>query len=227
MGRKTSAERRKQIARTALDLIAGQGIKSCTTARLAAAVGVSSGALFRHFPSLDGILLEAVRYALSRIEQTFPPPNLPPLERILRLVADRIRLFRAEPGIAWVLRSDQALLVLPEEALREVRAMMERSKAYLLEALREGVRERSIRSEPAPEVLLVFIAGVIHTLGASGGPHREAIQGLTRRDDQVLETLRAFLAAEVSAVPGTPATRREESDSVSQKETRRRHQDGN
>ncbi len=62
----------------ALRIIGERGRGALTTANLATEIGLSSGALFRHFASLDDVLREAVRVALRTIEGTFPDASLPP-----------------------------------------------------------------------------------------------------------------------------------------------------
>lgn len=191
--RKPAAERRAEIARTALRIIGECGLTSLTTTKLAQEVGVTSGALFRHFESLDAILEAAVREALDRIEETFPDPELPPVERLLLLARNRIRVVGGDPGISWLLRSEQAFLTLPEEAVAQLRSLVDRSKRFLLDALREGVERGTVRGDIPPEVLIVPVMGTIHALVGLPGIHRAT----TRRGpspDRVLAALEQLLA---------------------------------
>jgi AcrR family transcriptional regulator len=50
--------------------------------RLGREVGITSGALFRHFPSRTAMLNEAALRAVALLEATFPSPALHPLERL-------------------------------------------------------------------------------------------------------------------------------------------------
>ena len=84
--RKTGAERREEIACAALRIIGEEGLTALSTAKLAGAVSLTTGALFRHFDSLAEIYEEMVRCALQRVGETFPPGDLPPLERIASTV---------------------------------------------------------------------------------------------------------------------------------------------
>jgi AcrR family transcriptional regulator len=59
--------RRTQIVDSALDLISNHGIAGATTARIAADVGVSEPALYRHFENKQKILLAALDEASSRL----------------------------------------------------------------------------------------------------------------------------------------------------------------
>lgn len=162
-------ERREEIARAVLRIIGERGIRSLTTTTLAAEVGLTTGALFRHFASLDEILIEAVRAGVARIDATFPDNELPPLDRLLKLARNRIQLLHGDPGLTWLLRSEQSYLVLPEEAGDQLRAVARRSRKFLLEALVEGAAQGTVRRDVEPEVLLVTVLGTIHMVIGSGG----------------------------------------------------------
>jgi len=192
--RKPTAERRTEIAMAALRIIGERGLTSLSTTSLADEIGVTSGALFRHFASCDAILEEAVRYAVARIDAAFPDPALPPRERLIELARLRVRLFASDPGLAWLLRSDQAYLTLPADAVRQLRALVAKSRAFLLDAIREGAREGCIRRDIEPEVLLVAVTGTIHALVGPGGVHRQA-PGAKRADPEpVLSALERMIA---------------------------------
>jgi len=188
--RKPGAERREEIARAVLRIVGERGLTELTTAAVAEEIGVTSGALFRHVASRDEMLEEAVRHAAARIEGTFPDPSLPPLDRLLGLARNRVRLLASEPGLAWLLLSEQAFLTLPAEAVDRLRGLAERSGRYLLEALREGVEKGVVRDDVEPEALLVIVKGAIHALVPTRGVHR----GAGRAAARVLSALRLLLS---------------------------------
>ena len=94
--------KRAEIADAALRIIGSRGIAALTTATLAAELGVSSGAPFRHFASLDDILEAAAQRTEEILRSTSPDPGLPPLARL-----EQLFLARAETvgQHAWVARS--------------------------------------------------------------------------------------------------------------------------
>lgn len=200
--RKSSAQRRLEIVAAVLHIIGRRGLTSLTTSTLSAEIGVTTGALYRHFPSFDDILREVVRHSVARIEATFPDASLPPLERLFTLARNRIELLGPDPGLAWLLRSQQAYLTLPADAVDELRAVAQRSRRYLLKAIREGAAQGTIRNDIAPEVLLVPVIGTIHTLigtpgspapGSSGSPAK--IEGRQRKEiSRVLAGLERLIA---------------------------------
>lgn len=192
--RKPTAQRRLEIASAVLRIIGERGLTSLTTTTLAEEVGLTSGALFRHFASRDEMLQEAVRCALARIETTFPDASLPPLERLLALARNRVSLLGSDPGLAWLLRSEQAYLTLPEDAVQSLRDMIQRSARYLLEAIREGVAQGSIRGDIEPQLLLVPVMGTIHALVGMSGVHRVASDKRRGEPERVLSALQLLLA---------------------------------
>lgn len=192
--RRPTDERRREIAEVTLRIIGEQGITALTMSALAAEVGLTSGALFRHFASREEILEEAVRLAASRVEKTFPDDRLPPMERLLHLAGNRVALLGSDPGIAWLLRSDQAFLELPEPAVALLEKLVTRSKRYLLAALRQGVASGSIRKDIEPGVLLVTVMGTVHALLGIPGAHGRPVRSKKQDPGPVLIALRRLLA---------------------------------
>lgn len=201
--RKSSAIRREEIAVAALRIIGERGIASLTTTTLAAEVGVTSGALFRHFDSREAMLQEAAQYALAKIESTFPDPALAPLERLLALAENRVRIVGADPGVAWVLRSEQAYLSLPADAAARLRNLVKRSKRFVLTALRDGSADGTIRTDIEPEILFVPVMGTIHALIGLAGIHAFASRTRGSSTARVLAAL-AVLLAPSDSVPAQP-----------------------
>lgn len=206
--RKPASVRREEIARAVLRIVGERGYPALTTATLAEEVGVTTGALFRHFASLEEILRETAAHAIARIEETFPDPSLPPMTRILELAKNRMRVLGPDPGLSWLLRSDQAPLVLPADAVETLRAVVARSRKFVLDAVREGVSDGSIRSDIEPEILVVPILGTIHALIGMSGVHRYATGGRTNVPDRVLDALATLLAPSETSKPKTRSTRR-------------------
>ena len=192
--RKPAAERRQEIGGAALQIVGRQGVTALTTANLAQEVDLTTGALFRHFATLDDVLREAVRQGLEKMESTFPDGSLPPLERISALAKNRVETLSWDPGLAWLVRSEQALLVLPGDAVDSLQEFVSRSRRFLLDAIQEGARQGSIRRDVEPEVLLVSVAGTIHALVGMPGIHRLAKGSRRVGPERVLEGLMRMLA---------------------------------
>ena len=197
--RKPTEVRRREIAEAVLRVIGQQGASSITAATIAAEVGITPGALYRHFTSLDDMLEAAVERAVEQVAATFPDPGCAPFDRLMAIAAARIDLFARNGGIAWLLLSDQVYLTLPERALEHLGLLVRRSRKFLLEAIRAGARDGTIRCDVAPEVLLVLFSGTVHAIVGTAGVHRRGQQPTPAR---VLAALRLLLS------PMSPTTRK-------------------
>lgn len=200
--RKTSAERRAEIHTAVLHIVGEQGVSALSTAAIAQRVGVTTGALFRHFATLDDILVDTARLAVERLEETFPPADHPPVERIVRLAGHRIALLGADRGLAWFVRSEEAVLRLPEAGVKLLEGVVDRSRRYLLDALRDGAADGSVRADIPPEDLLLPVMGTIHAAIGSPGIHGASTRTTRRRVRRVQDTLEALLS------PGLPTKNR-------------------
>lgn len=187
--RKKSAERKRQIAEAVLRLIGEQGLAALSTATIAAQVGVTPGALFRHFATVDDMLAETVSIGLQKIEGTFPDPDLPPLAYLRELARRRVELLGSDPGLSWLLRSEQAYLTLPDDAVERLRGIVRRSKNTILNRIHEGVADGSIRKDLSPAVLQVMFIGTVHALIGAAGVRRHASPEGSLAPDDVLDGL--------------------------------------
>lgn len=172
--RKPTRIRRREIAQAALEILGTRGSNALTAASIAEAVGLTSGALFRHFASLEEVLVAAVALAVERVEETFPAAELGPLERVRALTRGRVELLGSDAGLAWLLLSDEAHHVLPEAGLERLRGLVQHSRSFLVEALREAAAQGELRDDLAPEALLPILTGTVHSLIAARGVHRGA-----------------------------------------------------
>jgi AcrR family transcriptional regulator len=193
--RKPSSVRRREIAEAALRVIGEHGATSLTAARLAREVGLTAGALFRHFATVDDILGAAVDLAIEAVDGTFPPEDLAPIERLRTLALRRIEVVGGTPGLAWLLLSDQVYLCVPEAAVTRLRALVARSRAYLLAGFREGVARGDLRADLDPETMLPIFTGTVHSLIVARGVHQNLGQGATSPSpERVVDALFALLA---------------------------------
>lgn len=193
--RKSTGVRRREIALAVLQLIGKRGASSLTAATIAESVGVTPGALFRHFRSVDEILSAAVDLAIELVEETFPDEELEPLERLQQIVLARIATIRGTPGLAWLLLSDQVFLSVPAPAVKRLRQLVKRSRAFVLQALVDGVEDGELRDDIDPAVMLVLFTGCVHALAGSKGVHGKGAAAAPPPAEEVIEILVELLGA--------------------------------
>jgi AcrR family transcriptional regulator len=107
--------------RVLLELARSTAPDAISTAAIAERMGVSHGALFRHFPSREAIWAEAVTWATGELERRFdaclevpaaattpdpgaaPLPPSGPLQQVAALMASHAGLLQQHPGLVRML----------------------------------------------------------------------------------------------------------------------------
>jgi AcrR family transcriptional regulator len=116
-----AAERRAHAVRVLLDLARTTAPDAISTAAIAEWMGVSHGALFRHFPSREALWAEAVTWATGELDRRFDSCLEPataattpdhstaalapsgPLDQVAALMASHAALLQQHPGLVRML----------------------------------------------------------------------------------------------------------------------------
>lgn len=162
--RRSTQDRQVELTDAALHLIATRGIAALSTRALAEEVGLSSGAIFRHFRSLDDLLLSVVGRVEEVLAATYPPPELLPLERLRGLVRARSRAVGQRLGILRLVLSEQFLLSLPDGCSARLLACVQQTRRYVESCLQEAQDAGTVRADLPPEVLAPIVMGTIQML---------------------------------------------------------------
>lgn len=160
----TLTPKRLEIADAALKIIGNQGISALTTSTLAAELGVSAGAPFRHFANREEIL-EAVALRVEELVlETIPDCDCAPLDRIRLLFLARAKAVGRHAGIARLMFSEQFTLALPKSAALRLKHLVTRTRTFLLEALHQAAAAGEIRTDQSPEAFLPVAMGTLQHL---------------------------------------------------------------
>ncbi|HSN30495.1 MAG TPA: TetR/AcrR family transcriptional regulator [Kofleriaceae bacterium] len=187
--RRSSEVRQVELVDAALHIIATRGIAALTTRSVAEQVGLSTGAIFRHFATLEDLLDEVVARVEQVLSATYPPATLPPLERLARFIEARTEAVGDRLGIFRLVVSEQFLLALPARGSERLSACVRASRAFVVECLRGAQRDGAIRDDMAADVLAPIVMGTIHMLVLS----RANLPARTVDPDRVREALFTLL----------------------------------
>ena len=170
--RKHGEDRRLEIAEAALRVIAAHGLRRFTTAALAAEVGVTDGALFRHFPTKEAIVLAAINRVEELLFQGFPPAEDEPIARLGAFFLRRVAAIQERPGISRLIVSEELAHAAPPEGVARVVAFRHRSAEFvrscLADAERRGLLAPGLRADAAAVVVLGAILALGHGIAAPG-----------------------------------------------------------
>lgn len=160
-------ERREEIIRVTLELAARQGVDAVTTQDMAQAMGLTQGAVFRHFPSKDAIwlaVMQWVRGQLMAVLAGAAAKGRDPLDALERMFFAHIDFIAGHPAIPRVLTSEH--LHARSSALRslvsEIVLAYEAKIAGLLEDAKAGGLARSdLDAHAAATLYIGMIQGLV------------------------------------------------------------------
>lgn len=156
-------ERREQIARTALNLIAAQGMRELKMAGLSRRVGIAPSAIYHHFKNKDEVIdavLDLLEEKLLGNVRAVAEETLDPVARLKRLLTRHVRLILEYNIMARILFSDEVYGGKPERKARLHTIVT----AYLDEVtaiIQEGQRQNRIQPELDASTLSVMFLGLI------------------------------------------------------------------
>jgi AcrR family transcriptional regulator len=153
------AEVRDRIVRAAFDLIRRGGYREAPIAAVAAAAGVATGTVYRHFPSKAELFAEVFRVAsqheVDAVADAMAAPGTAP-ERIAAGVETFARRALRGRRLAWALLAEPV-----DPAVEEERLVFRRAYAQVFSSsLREGVRDGSLPAQD-PDLTAVALVGAI------------------------------------------------------------------
>jgi AcrR family transcriptional regulator len=118
-GRVRGRDRKAQIIRETLRLVAEHGIQGTSMSRISAAVGVSSAALYRHFESRDAILIAAFDALMERFTHWLESADAPCALDRLRQMCERHASLFSQDIEGWNAPMFQFTVYIPKDKVRE------------------------------------------------------------------------------------------------------------
>lgn len=202
--RKSGADRRREIADAALRVIAEHGLGRFTALAVAEQVGLTDAALFRHFASMEAIVLGAIDRVEELLFEGFPPEGADPLDRLGVFFRRRAGVIRANPGIARLFASEELSHAASPEGVRRLGAFRARSMGFVRDCVTEAAREGRLAPGLGAEESTLLVVGALLALSHSAAPGGGA-EDLPERAWRALETLlRGPTARQPSAVRRPP-----------------------
>lgn len=111
--RLSSVERKSQIITATLDIVSEKGFGNITTAEIANRVGISEGAVFKHFSTKAEILQEVlmfIRNTLLPFTQNIAKQAISPEEKLREILNYKFAFFSQYPGVPKMIFSEQVHL---------------------------------------------------------------------------------------------------------------------
>lgn len=174
--RRPTEERQAAIVAAALQLARDGSPALITTGEIASAIGLTQGALFKHFPTKDAIWLGAmawVRETLLRRLQDAADGAASPLEGLTAMFHAHVEFVIAQPGVPRLVFHE---LQQPADspAKQEVRAVLQGYRRLLLDrlgqAVQQGQADADLDLEAAATGFVGLVQGLVMQSMLSGRP---------------------------------------------------------
>ena len=169
-------ERRIQILQALAAMLEQPGGERITTAALAARLGVSEAALYRHFASkaqmFEGLIEFIEQSVFSLINQITTASSGDGQRQLARIVVMLLQFGEKNPGMARVMVGD-ALVFEDDRLQQRMNLFFDKIEAALRQALRESAAERNSATPGADaqvlaSVLTAFAMGRLQRFARSG-----------------------------------------------------------
>lgn len=207
MARMPTDARQAELVVAALQLAAGRSPSTITTADLAQAVGITQGAVFRHFPSKDAIWLAALDLVqtdlLERLHRAAEAQS-DPLAALRAIFLAHVDFVVEQPGVPRVIFQE---LQHPDDSplKAQVRVLMQTYRRLLAQWLRRALAAGRLAPGTDTQAAAVLFIGAVQGLvmqALIGGQ----VSAMRRQAPAVFDLLLAGLAAPPTVVPATELT---------------------
>ncbi|MBW2454141.1 MAG: TetR/AcrR family transcriptional regulator [Deltaproteobacteria bacterium] len=165
MKRKSTEARQKEIVDVAMQIIATRGSKKFTAQHIADEVGITAGAIFRHFSSMGEIVDAVIDRMEAILFDGFPPAAQSPLERLEAFFHGRVQAIATHSPISRILLSDHVADLGGKEATDRVNNFKRRSQRFVRRCLRDASDRGQIAGDVDIEAASMIIQGSILAVG--------------------------------------------------------------
>jgi TetR/AcrR family transcriptional regulator, fatty acid metabolism regulator protein len=154
-GRRSGSERRAQIVRETLQLVAEHGLAGASMSRIAEAVGISNAALYRHFDSREDILIAAHDALIERVFTWLKSSQAPDVMDRLRQMGDSHAALFSKDIEGFNAPMFQFISWIPKDRVHDhvVRRRMEMLRWYT-DLVEEGKAQGSIRADIETDLIV-------------------------------------------------------------------------
>ncbi len=191
MKRKSTEARQKEIVDVAMQIISTRGSKKFTAQHIADEVGITAGAIFRHFNSMEEIVEAVIDRMEAILFDGFPPAAQSPLARLEAFFYGRIQAIATHSPLSRILLLDHVADLGGKAATDRVRNFKRRSQRFVRRCLRDASDRGLIAGDVDIEAASMIIQGAILAVGlrATQAPSRRGPEKLPGTIWLVLERM--------------------------------------
>jgi AcrR family transcriptional regulator len=165
MKRKPTEVRQAEIVEAAMRIIASKGAKRFTAQLIADEVGMTAGAIFRHFANMDEIVEAVVDRMEAVLFEGFPPAAEDPWDRLRAFFEHRVRVMVNHPDISKILLSDHLSHLGGEKPDARVKELKRRSRQFVAQCLQDAADRGAMANGVTVNGATILVLGAILAVG--------------------------------------------------------------
>jgi len=159
--------RRDSIIFAAIEIISDNGIQGLSTKEIANKQGISESILYKHFKSLDDVIVAIVEYFLRfdcMIENTVLRRRITYREKILEYIRSFVELYESYPALTAIILNYETLLHHVNTRHLIVNDIIDARIGFIRKLIEDGQQICEIGSCYTSEELAIIIAGTIERI---------------------------------------------------------------
>ena len=162
MVKESTEIRQEQIKKAVLEIIAGEGLHNLSTRNLAKKIGLSEGAIFRHFKTkrdiIKGIMDDVARDLIGALRNIALKP-IKAEEKLSQYLCQNVKYLKENMGITILLFSEAAHLG-DKELKYKLNQILAEQKQLVIKIVKEGIAEGVWEKSISAEDVAVIYMGI-------------------------------------------------------------------
>ena len=162
MSRETTDIRQEQIKKAVLDIIADEGLQNISTRNLAKRIGLTEGAIFRHFPTkrdiIKGIMDDVANDLIGSLRNIVLKPEKAE-DKLFKYLCQNVKYLKENRGITMLLFSEAAHLG-DKELKEKLSQILYEQKQLIIKMVKDGISEGVWNKSVNAEDIAIIYMGI-------------------------------------------------------------------
>lgn len=162
MPRESTDIRQEQIKKAVLDIIAEEGLHNISTRNLAKKIGLTEGAIFRHFPTkrdiIKGIMDDVAKDLVGSLRTIVLEPSKTE-EKLFKYLCKNVKYLRENRGITILLFSEATHLG-DKELKEKLNQILSEQKQFIIKMVKDGIAEGIWNKDTNPDDMAMLYMGI-------------------------------------------------------------------
>lgn len=162
MQRESTDIRQEQIKKAVLEIITEDGVHNISTRNLAKKIGLTEGAIFRHFPTkrdiIKGIMDDVAKDLIGSLRSIVLEP-IKAEEKLFKYLCKNVKYLKENRGITILLFSEATHL--GDKGLKEkLNQILLEQKQFIIKIVKDGISENVWDKNVNPEDFAMLYMGI-------------------------------------------------------------------